>query len=71
MTLGEKLRYLRLVEGNLRGLGRDELPWLVCTAYVSLSYVAGFLTLPAPGGLGVREAILQQLLARQFAASLG
>ena len=23
MTLGEKLRYLRLVEGNLRGLGRD------------------------------------------------
>ena len=55
----------------LHGLGRDELPWLVCTAYVSLSYVAGFLTLPAPGGLGVREAILQQLLARQFAAGLG
>src|SRR5260370_26085197 len=23
MTLGEKLRYLRLVEGNLRGRGRD------------------------------------------------
>ena len=23
MTLGEKIRYLRLVEGNLRGLGRD------------------------------------------------
>jgi transcriptional regulator with XRE-family HTH domain len=23
MTLGEKLRYLRLVEGNLRGLGRE------------------------------------------------
>lgn len=23
MTLGEKLRYLRLVEGSLRGLGRD------------------------------------------------
>src|SRR5258707_5180550 len=23
MTLGEKLRYLRLVEGNVRGLGRD------------------------------------------------
>jgi len=23
MTLGEKLRYLRLMEGNLRGLGRD------------------------------------------------
>jgi len=23
MTLGEKVRYLRLVEGELRGLGRD------------------------------------------------
>lgn len=23
MTLGEKIRYLRLMEGNLRGLGRD------------------------------------------------
>jgi uncharacterized membrane protein YbhN (UPF0104 family) len=55
----------------LRGLGHDELPWLECVAYVSLSYVAGFLTLPAPGGLGVREAILQQLLARQFSSSMG
>jgi hypothetical protein len=55
----------------LRGLGHDELPWLECVAYVSLSYVAGFLALPAPGGLGVREAILQQLLARRFAPSLG
>jgi uncharacterized membrane protein YbhN (UPF0104 family) len=59
------------LQALLRGLGRDELPWLDCLAYVSLSYVAGFLTLPAPGGLGVREAILQQLLARQFAPRLG
>src|SRR5206468_1623266 len=55
----------------LHGLGHGELPWLECLAYVSLSYVAGFLTLPVPGGLGVREAILQQLLARQFAPRLG
>src|SRR5262249_34434066 len=30
-----------------------------CVAYNALSYVAGFLALPAPGGLGVREVILQ------------
>jgi uncharacterized membrane protein YbhN (UPF0104 family) len=47
------------------------VPWLVCTAYVSLSYVAGFLTLPAPGGLGVREAIMQQLLAVHLGPRLG
>ncbi len=47
------------------------LPWMVCTAYVSLAYVAGFLTLPAPGGLGVREAILQQLLAERLGPQMG
>ena len=63
---------LALLHG-LRPAGEDavKLPLLTCTAYVSLSYVAGFLTLPAPGGLGVREAILQGLLARQFAGTLG
>lgn len=35
---------------------------LLCIAYMAMSYVAGFLALPTPGGLGVREAILQQLL---------
>src|SRR5207253_8604565 len=39
-----------------------------CLAYNALSYVAGFLALPAPGGLGVREAILQQLLAAELRA---
>jgi hypothetical protein len=37
-----------------------------CVAFNALSYVAGFLALPAPGGLGVREAILQQLLAAEL-----
>jgi hypothetical protein len=39
-----------------------------CLAYNALSYVAGFLALPAPGGLGVREVILQQLLAAELRA---
>ncbi len=33
-----------------------------CIAFLALAYVAGFLALPAPGGLGVRELILQQFL---------
>jgi glycosyltransferase 2 family protein len=37
-----------------------------CTADNALSYVAGFLALPAPGGLGVREAILQQMLTDEL-----
>ncbi len=41
--------------------------WMRSTAFVAASYVAGFLT-PAPGGLGVREFILQQLLAPQLGA---
>jgi hypothetical protein len=40
-----------------------------CVAFNALSYVAGFLALPAPGGLGVREAILQQLLAAELRTS--
>jgi uncharacterized membrane protein YbhN (UPF0104 family) len=35
--------------------------WLHCSAVVSVSYVAGFLA-STPGGLGVRELVLQQLL---------
>jgi uncharacterized membrane protein YbhN (UPF0104 family) len=42
---------------------------LRCTAYLALAYVAGFLVLPAPGGLGVRELILQQTLAAELAAA--
>ncbi len=45
-------------------------PWnaaecLDCVAVSALSYVAGFL-LQMPGGVGVREVILQQFLARQL-----
>jgi glycosyltransferase 2 family protein len=40
--------------------------WARHTAFVSLAYVAGFLTLPAPGGLGVRELILQRLLTPEL-----
>src|SRR5262249_37987669 len=34
-----------------------------CIAYLAVAYVAGFLAFPASGGLGVREIILQRLLA--------
>ena len=37
-----------------------------CVAFNAVSYVAGFLALPAPGGLGVREVIMQQLLAGEL-----
>jgi hypothetical protein len=70
MCLGTSLLTLLYA---VRRDGEDavRLPWLVCLAYVSLSYVAGFLTLPAPGGLGVREAIMQQLLADRLGGQLG
>ena len=38
---------------------------------VSLSYVAGFFVLVAPGGLGIREVILQYALAPRFEPTLG
>jgi hypothetical protein len=41
--------------------------WARCTGYISLSYVVGFVAFFVPGGLGVREVILQQLLVREFA----
>jgi len=62
---------LALLRGLDIGGSGVHVSWLACTAYVSLAYVAGFLTLPAPGGLGVREAILQQLLAPRFALQMG
>jgi hypothetical protein len=41
--------------------------WLECTAFVAVSYVAGFLA-STPGGLGVRELVLQQLLQPSLGA---
>jgi len=44
--------------------------WGRYTAFIGLAYVAGYLTLPAPGGLGVRELILQQLLTPEISPLL-
>lgn len=41
--------------------------WMECTAFVAVSYVAGFVAV-VPGGLGVREFFLQQFLAPQLGA---
>lgn len=38
---------------------------------VSLSYVSGFFVLVAPGGLGVREVVLQYALSPRFEPALG
>ena len=38
---------------------------------VATSYVAGFVVLVAPGGLGVREWVLQVTLAPRFSEALG
>lgn len=45
--------------------------WLTCTAFVAIAYVAGFLSLPMPGGIGVREFILQTFLAAELGPRLG
>jgi uncharacterized membrane protein YbhN (UPF0104 family) len=45
--------------------------WGRCTAYVGLAYVAGFLAIVTPGGLGVREVLLQSALAHELSAGLG
>jgi uncharacterized membrane protein YbhN (UPF0104 family) len=37
--------------------------WAHCTALAGLAYAAGFVVLVAPGGLGVREFVLQRFLA--------
>jgi hypothetical protein len=56
------------VEGLSFGDGRLTGPrFLADLAAVSLSYVAGFVILVSPGGLGVREWVLQQVLAGYFA----
>jgi hypothetical protein len=40
--------------------------WAHATAFIALAYVAGFLVVAVPGGLGVREFLLQQFLAAEF-----
>src|SRR4029077_12938032 len=34
--------------------------WVRCAAYVGLSYAAGFLVFAAPGGLGVRDFLIER-----------
>jgi hypothetical protein len=41
--------------------------WGRCTAFVALAYVAGFLILFTPGGLGAREMILKPFLVPELA----
>jgi len=40
--------------------------WARCTAYAALAWVAGFMFIPSPGGMGVREAILEQMLTPEI-----
>lgn len=55
------------VEGLSFGDGRFDLErLLMMLAAVSLSYVAGFVILVTPGGLGARELVLQMVLFEQF-----
>jgi glycosyltransferase 2 family protein len=55
----------------LRPDGAANPDWVGATAFVALAYVAGFLALPAPGGLGVREVILARLLSSEWASAAG
>jgi len=45
--------------------------WLRCTAHVAVAYAAGFLVLAAPGGLGVRDFLIQRFIAADLAPTLG
>ena len=61
---------------TLHGLLADspEFRWnayLEDLAAVALSYVAGFVVLVSPGGLGAREWVLQQILTPQLQEHLG
>lgn len=60
----------------IQGLTPGDYPltgetYLQCLSAVALSYVAGFLALVLPGGLGARELLLQLTLARQLAGVAG
>lgn len=53
-----------------RGIGLPDAPfWPVSAAYCA-AYIAGFLAIFAPGGLGVREGILAVILAPYLPAGL-
>ena len=60
---------LQSLLGGSESLRRDV--YLEDLAAVALSYVAGFVVLVSPGGLGAREWVLQQILTPQLQDSLG
>ncbi len=45
--------------------------WLRCTAHVAVAYAAGFVVLAAPGGLGVRDYLIERFVAADLAPILG
>jgi uncharacterized membrane protein YbhN (UPF0104 family) len=54
----------------VQGLRPEPAPWqwdvwLRWTGFMALAYVAGFLAVVVPGGVGVREAVLQIALGRE------
>ncbi|OWK47205.1 hypothetical protein FRUB_00904 [Fimbriiglobus ruber] len=61
---------------TVRGLTGGDIPmntlvFLQDLAAVSLAYVAGFVVLVSPGGLGAREFVLQQVLSPQLVPTAG
>lgn len=57
--LGYGLALVWLLRGTIAGV---ELDWPLATGAYTASYLAGYLFLLAPGGLGVREGVLVLLL---------
>jgi glycosyltransferase 2 family protein len=61
-----------LVESLAPGAWPEPLQaWGCCTGYVGVAYAAGFLVLAAPGGLGVRDFLIQHFLAEDLGRTLG
>lgn len=50
--------------------GHPEVDWLQLTLLFTLAWTAGYIVPGAPGGLGVREAVMLKLLAPQLGISV-
>ena len=53
----------------LGSFGHVSRPWLVIGAY-AIAWTAGFIAIPIPSGVGVREAVLAAILHGMFPASV-
>lgn len=53
----------------LGSFGEVERPWFVLAGYAT-AWTAGFLVVPIPSGLGIREAALASILAGELASSV-